>query len=42
VRTFRATPQAFLELVEAAEAEEGIADDEQRPALADEFERARD
>ena len=32
----------LAELVEAAAAEEEIADDEQRPAVADEIERARD
>src|SRR4051794_25947554 len=31
--------EALLELVEAADAEEGVADDEQCPALADELER---
>jgi hypothetical protein len=34
--------QALLELVEAAQAEEGIPDDQQRPALPHELEGARD
>ena len=31
-------PEARLELLEPAQAEEGVADDEQRPALPDEVE----
>ena len=34
--------EALLELVEAAAAEEGVADDQERPALADDLERPRD
>src|SRR5215211_910073 len=35
-------PQALLELVEAANPEEHVADDQQRPALADDLQRPRD
>ena len=35
-------PRLCLDLVEAALAEEGVADHEQAPALADELERAGD
>src|SRR4029453_19055632 len=35
-------PQALLELVEAANPEEHVADDQQRPALADNLQRPRD
>jgi len=35
-------PEVALEVVEAAGAEEGVAQDQQRPALADELERAGD
>ena len=35
-------PQALLELVETAQPQERIADDQQRPALADDLQRARD
>jgi hypothetical protein len=34
--------EALLELVEAREPDEGVADDEHRPALADDLQRARD
>src|SRR5262245_31352345 len=34
--------EALLELVEPAQPEEDVADDEQRPALADDLERPRD
>ncbi len=34
--------EAVVELVEAAQAEEGVPDDQQRPALADQLERARE
>jgi hypothetical protein len=34
--------KALLELVETAEAEEDVADDEERPALANDLERPRD
>src|SRR5262249_16231688 len=35
-------PQAFLELIEAAKAEEDVADDQQRPAFSDDLEGAGD
>ena len=35
-------PEVPLEVVEAANAEEGVADDQERPALADDLERSRD
>src|SRR5206468_9365665 len=35
-------PEALLELLEPAQAEEGVADDQERPALADDLERPRD
>jgi squalene cyclase len=33
-------PKALLELVEAAQAQEGVTNDQERPALADDLERA--
>jgi hypothetical protein len=34
-------PEALLELLEAAQAKEAVADDQERPGLADDLERAR-
>ena len=42
VRIPRETPRLALEVVEAAHAEEGVAHDQDRPALADHLERAGD
>src|SRR5262249_9390922 len=35
-------PEALLKLLEAAKSEEGVTDDQERPALADDLESARD